>query len=304
MPEGPEVEVVKLELQSIINKKVSSCYLTTLSLKYQRYIDQAGNVELLQNTLMKKIERRAKFIIFWFDNMPVLNHLGMTGGWRFQNSIKDELSKYAKVVIEFEDNSRVIFDDMRNFGRFQVYKNEREMLDQVEALRTLGIDGLEKPFDLSGFENLLQVKRNQNKEIGGLLLDSRVVSGIGNIYKSESLFKAKINPLRVVNTLSKQEIISLGNSISEVLHLALSYGGSTINNFQKPFGDEGKAQEWHQVYNRAEKPCYVCESILIRIVQKNRSSFFCSTCQILPEGVKLEDLEVKKKKKPKKKKIK
>lgn len=284
MPEGPEVESVTRELQALINLTISNAFLTPLALKYNRYIKQQENIQVLHNKKIQKIERRGKFIIWWFDSNPVVNHLGMTGGWIIQEK-QEELSSYPKVVLEFKEGQRAIFDDIRNFGRFEIFKSENDLLEQTESIRTLGVNGLETPFPQAKFKELLYMKRNQDKQIGSLLLDQRVVAGVGNIYKSESLFRAKIHPIIPVKLLSEKEIKILGKSISEILQLALASGGSTIDNFQSPFGSEGKAQEWHKVYGREGKECFLCKTKIQRIIQATRSTFFCPTCQPLKNGL-------------------
>ncbi len=298
MPEGPEVESVTRELQELVNLTVTNAYLTPLALKYNRYIEQEENIHFIKNKKIKKIERRGKFIIWWFGEIPVVNHLGMTGGWIIQDK-KEELSAYPKVILEFTQGIKAIFDDIRNFGRFEIFKDEEELLRETESIRNLGINGLEKPFPQAKFEALLQLKRNHEKPIGALLLDQRVVAGVGNIYKSESLFKAKLHPIVPVSMLSVEEIKTLGQSISEILQLALESGGSTIDNFQSPYGSEGKAQEWHKVYGRENMECFVCKTIIQRIIQNTRSTFFCPTCQPLKDGL---IIPTQAKKKPKEKK--
>ena len=293
MPEGPEVESVTRELQGLVELTVSSAFLTPLALKYNRYIKQQENIKNLQNKKIIKIERRGKFIIWFFDSIPVVNHLGMTGGWIIQEK-KQDLSSYPKVVLEFKEGQRAIFDDIRNFGRFEIFKNEEDLLEQSESIRTLGINGLELPFPQMKFEEILQYKRNQDKQIGSLLLDQRVVAGVGNIYKSESLFRAKIHPILPVNMLSEKEIKALGQSISEILQLALASGGSTIDNFQLPYGSEGKAQEWHKVYGREGKECFLCKTKIQRIIQTTRSTFFCPTCQPLKNDLVIPEANIPK----------
>lgn len=294
IPEGPEVEAVKRDLEKLLTYTVTKAYLTPLALKYNRYIKQQENISVLQGKTIETIERRGKFIIWWFDDIPVVNHLGMTGGWIIQK-VADALSKYPKVVLEFSNQTRAIFDDIRNFGRFEIFKDEGDLLKQTESIRTLGVNGLAEPFPQKKFEELLQLPRNQNKQIGSLLLDQRVVAGVGNIYKSESLFKANIHPVIPVNELTREEIKKLGLSISEILQLALAYGGSTIDTFQLPFGAEGKAQNWHRVYGQDSKPCSVCKTPIERIIQNTRSTFFCPTCQPLREGMVIPEANIPKK---------
>jgi len=117
--------------------------------------------------------------------------------------------------------------------------------------------------------------------VGEVLLNQRLVAGVGNIYKTESLFHAKINPLRKVGTLSDAEREELGLAIGEILQKALQDKGSTMafQPYELPSGTTGNAQQWHKVYNREGEPCYVCNTEITRIVQKNRSTFYCPQCQ-------------------------
>ncbi len=293
-PEGPEVESVKRDLEKLLNLNIEKAYLTPLALKYNRYIKQQDNIQLIEKKQLTKLERRGKFIIWWFEDIPVVNHLGMTGGWIIQDR-KEKLSNYPKVVLEFKEETMAIFDDIRNFGRFEIFTNELELLKQTESIRTLGVNGLAEPFPQKQFEELLSHKRNQNKQIGSLLLDQRVVAGVGNIYKSESLFRAKINPIIPVSDLTKEEIHKLGQSIGEILQLALASGGSTIDNFQSPYGTEGKAQEWHKVYGKDSKPCIICKTPIQRIIQNTRSTFYCPVCQPLRKGMIIPEINIPKK---------
>ena len=259
-PEGPEVECVKRDLQTLVNLTVEKATLTELALNYNRYLKQLERINLLEKKKIVKIERRGKFIIWWFGTIPVVNHLGMTGGWIIRDSNNtDPISQnHPKVVLNFSEGKKAIFDDVRNFGRFEIFHNEKELLDQTESIRKLGIDGLALPFPQNQFEQILHEKRNLEKTLGSFLLDQQYVAGVGNIYKSESLFNAKLHPVLPIKLLTKSEIENLGKSISYILQLALNSGGTTIDNFQSPYGAEGKAQEWHQVYGREGKECFTC----------------------------------------------
>ncbi|MHA2362891.1 MAG: bifunctional DNA-formamidopyrimidine glycosylase/DNA-(apurinic or apyrimidinic site) lyase [Candidatus Hodarchaeales archaeon] len=278
MPEGPEVELVRQDLLFLENQRLLKISLTPLALKYSRYQEQAEKIHVLTNKKLKQIERRGKFLIWWFGTFIILNHLGMTGNW-ILNEEKIKASKHAKIILEFENGKKAVFDDMRNFGRFQVYESEEALLKQVKSVRTLGIDGLADVFPQEEFETLLALPRNQNKPLGEILLDQRLVSGIGNIYKSEILFTSKLHPLVIVSSLSKKEQKQLGESISIILKRALNSGGSTIENYQAPSG-EGKAQQWHQVYAKTDLTCSNCQKTPVeRLVQKQRSTFYCPKCQ-------------------------
>jgi formamidopyrimidine-DNA glycosylase len=124
-------------------------------------------------------------------------------------------------------------------------------------------------------------KRNySNREIGSVLLDQKLVAGIGNIYKSESLALANINPTRLVRTLTNKERSRLGHAISKTLHKAVESMGSTFNSFRTPDGEAGSAQNWHQVYGKKGGKCSNCGSEIRRVVQDKRSTFYCPKCQL------------------------
>jgi len=299
VPEGPEVENVRLGLLSLEEKRVLKASFTSLALKYQRYSLQEEKISILNNQVLKSIERQGKFIIWRFESSIVLNHLGMTGKWIIPSLkletpfIKKVRQKkgHPKVILTFMEGLNaieVIFDDTRNFGRFQIFDSEEAMLEANSSLSKLGANGLEDPFPHNKFKELIAIPRNKNKPLGELLLDSRLIPEIGNIYKSEILFSAKLHPFTLVEQLNSNEIDILGHSTGKILKKALYSGGSTINDFESPLG-EGQAQLWHQVYARQGKKCFECANPIQRIVQKQRSTFFCSQCQ-LPR-VKLKNIE-------------
>ena len=143
----------------------------------------------------------------------------------------------------------------------------------------MGIDGLAKPFPMKEFLIRLDKPNYANREIGVVLVDQKLVAGVGNIYKSESLSLAKINPTRLVKTIKKTERKKLGRAISETLWKAVDCNGSTFSTFQIPTGQEGSAQNWHKVYGKHGKLCVECGTEITRIVQNGRSTFFCAECQ-------------------------
>ncbi len=282
MPEGPEVEHVRLSLLPIISKKVNEIKLTELSQKYQKYKNKQREFDIFRNRKVEKIERVGKFLIWVFDcKTAILNHLGMSGKWLF---IKDEnisSIRHAKVMLNIEELSeKLIFDDVRNFGQFRIFESYDAIMN-YKPIKSNGLDGLVIPFPQKEFLLSLDKPNYANREIGSILLDQKLVSGIGNIYKSEALYAARINPTRIVKDISVKERKKLGIEISNTLQLALAHQGSTfsIQPFQSPDGREGSAQNWHKVYGKYAKPCQECATEISRIKQNGRSTFFCSNCQ-------------------------
>ena len=284
MPEGPEVESVRLELLQLISKKVEKIQLTPLSQKYPKYDGKQPLFNQFSGSLLQDIIRFGKFLVWRFDNVEavILNHLGMSGKWFLFDNIQNTsvTVNHVKVILQMEKPPSAIFDDTRNFGQFKVF-NSFEEVKQYNPIRYLGVDGLAIPFPLNDFLTRLAKKNYENIPIGEVLLNQRLVAGVGNIYKTESLFYAKINPLRKVGTLSNTDREELGLAIGKILQKALHDKGSTLDSqpYELPSGITGNAQRWHKVYNREGKPCNICGSTIIRIVQKNRSTFYCAQCQ-------------------------
>lgn len=284
MPEGPEVERNRRDLLALVKKRLQKVTFTPLALKYQRYQIQQDKLGLLQGKTLERLERRGKFLIWWFERFLALTHFGMTGAWTIEKPAKDLSSampsNYAKVVLDFDGGMRAIFDDMRNFGRFQVFSSEQEFLEQVPSVKTLGINGLQEHFPQEQFEQLLSLPINQTKPLGEILISSRLVAEIGNVYKSEILFLANLNPNTYANELSSSEKKCLGQSVSIILKRAFEQNGATVANYQTAV-DTGQSQGLHYVYGKEGKPCPACQSAIERIIQKQRSTYYCPQCQVL-----------------------
>ena len=184
------------------------------------------------------------------------------------------------MVLNFEGGIRAVFDDMRNFGRFQVFSSEQDLLEKVPSVKTLGVNGLQEHFPHEQFEQLLNLPRNQTKPLGKILISSRLVAEIGNVYKSESLFLAKLDPKTKAKMLSSSEKRCLGQSISTILRRAFEQKGATVANYQTS-PDMGQSQNLHYVYGKEGKPCPSCKSAIERIIQKQRSTFYRPQCQVL-----------------------
>ncbi len=280
MPEGPEVECVRRSLKSIIGKKLQRIHLTELSQKYHKYQNKQTQFNQFSGHQIKKIERIGKFLIFKFDRKEViLNHLGMSGNWLLLKEKDQILPSHSKVLIEFKTLPNVVFYDMRNFGQFKIYESYNSVLKH-QPIRKMGIDGLLSTFPMDEFLLRIDKRNYANREIGSVLLDQKLVAGIGNIYKSESLALANINPTRLVKTLTNKERRKLGQAISKTLHKAVESMGSTFNSFRTPDGREGSAQNWHQVYGKKGGKCSSCGSEIRRVVQDKRSTFYCPNCQM------------------------
>lgn len=228
MPEGPEVKRLVDQLQEVvIEEKLVA--VKPLSGRYTKSpLPGGGNFVTKLPLIVKDIDCKGKFIYWHFNSKDVLfSTLGMTGTW------KTEPNKYARIELEF-DGFSLYYCDMRNFGTMKF----TDITELNKKLRTIGPDMLNNPCSLDAFLSILE--SNQNKNICALLMDQAKISGIGNIYKSESLYLSKIDPSLKVKDIKRDKRISLYYSIIKVLRNSYELGGSTIRNYSDMFNNEGQ----------------------------------------------------------------
>lgn len=285
MPEGPEVEVVRLGLSEIIGKQISKIKIS----EFRKYSSQKSKLMNLESCKISSIERRGKFLLWFFkkDNsdFAALNHLGMTGSWHFFSNenwkkINKPFGKYKhfKMYFQFTDGDHLLFNDPRTFGQF-TYFDSNEIFNH-KAIDNLGPDILQLPFDYQQFIIRIRGKNNLRKiEIGKALLNPKIVAGCGNIYKSEALFKSGINPFTNVNLISDAKLRKLGKSLSEVGQLAIKNKGTTLRDYTQVDGYSGLMQNKLEIYGREGEDCNTCKKSILASRQGDRTTFWCKTCQ-------------------------
>lgn len=271
MPELPEVEVTRLSFhQAIAGARIVAVALG----KPLRWplgcapADLAGRVVL-------GVRRRGKYLLLDLDKGLLLLHLGMSGSLRFAASLP------APGVHDHFDlattQGTLRLHDPRRFGAV-VWAEEGE--DAPIAQKLLGRLGVEPlhgdAFEVQPFWQALQRRRSSIKQV---LLAGDVVVGVGNIYASEALFRARIAPTLSAHQLTLAQAQALHRAIIDVLGEAVALGGSTLRDFQNAYGEDGHFQLSAQVYGRKGQPCTVCASPIQGIVQGQRSTFFCPQCQ-------------------------
>jgi formamidopyrimidine-DNA glycosylase len=168
----------------------------------------------------------------------------------------------------------LVFNDARRFGIFTL--TDLENLSQHKLFRKLGLEPLAREFTVAKLKALF---KNRNKNIKNTLMDASLIVGIGNIYASEALFRSGIHPERTASSLTDKDIKKLHEQIIITLEDAIRAGGSTLKDFSKANGESGYFQYQFKVYGREDLPCFTCKTLIKRIVQGGRSSFFCSKCQ-------------------------
>lgn len=280
MPELPEVETIRRGLE----KKIVGLTIKNLQVFYPKGVQfDPKNVE---GRKVVSIWRRAKMLGVELNDITLLFHLKMTGqlifvhekdkliGGHPTSDMKNQMPiKSTVAVFEFNDNSHLYFNDQRRFGWIKLIKKQ----DMENLLGKLGPEPLEKDFIWEILKkNLLSHK---SWPIKVALMDQSVVSGIGNIYASESLFLAKIDPRRKVNSLSDNDFKQIFSGIRTSLKLALEKGGSTRAHFVNVDGERGYFLDYANVYGKAGYPCTGCKGKVEKITQAGRGTFFCPICQ-------------------------
>jgi formamidopyrimidine-DNA glycosylase len=271
MPELPEVESIVTSLQPLIGKTI--CQVVTSNKTFRiRAIEKLES--FITNKQINSIKRKSKYIIIDLNcNYYLILHLGMSG--KILSGINLKRNLHDHLIIFFTDGNELIFNDPRRFGLYTlIHKNK---LSSHPLFRHLGVEPLTHKFSYSYLTKILSRKSSQIKTI---LMDATKIVGIGNIYASESLFRAKILPNRIASSISPAEIKKLCHSIKEVLNEAIAAGGSTLKDYVISTGETGLFQNNFRVYGRKGKECYVCRSMIHHQKIAGRSTFYCTQCQI------------------------
>ena len=286
MPELPEVEIVRQSLnKKIQQKKVKKVIIRNKNLRLK--IPSNFNTYFLNKKIIK-VGRFSKYLIIYLpkDNYCLI-HLGMSGTIHIvKNKSANKFTntsfynspflpkKHNHVELIFE-NFKIIYNDPRRFGFFQLIKNNADL---VKRLSHLGPEPFDKNFNLN---YVCDFFKDKNKDIKNFLLDQKFVSGIGNIYASEILFLSKINPFKKVKLLSKKECQKIIINSRKILLKAISKGGSSIRDFKDTSGSKGGFQNEFKVYQQEGLQCKNrgCSDFIRKKIISNRSTFFCDSCQ-------------------------
>lgn len=265
MPELPEVETIKRDLEKIIlRKKIVEVCVHNPAVIRQPTVDKFKKG--LEGTTIKNILRKAKVLILELSNgKSLIIHLKMTGQLVYPGS-----GEKSRVSFHLADGKNLDFNDQRLFG-------ELHLLDDWRSLKF--IQGLgPEPFDIN-IEQFKEMLSSKKTKIKPLLLDQTFISGIGNLYAAESLFRSKIRPERSASSLSDREKKVLFTEIKDTLNEAIHYGGSSVDDYVRLSGKPGGYAAYHKVYGREDEPCLVCKTPIKRIALGGRGTFFCPQCQ-------------------------
>ena len=288
MPELPEVEVVKRSL----NNKVQNLIIKEVKINdgRLRYRINKNEIRKIIGLKIKKIERRSKYLLFFFNqNIVMLVHLGMTGKFFFINkkNTKFKTSFYYKinsnkdqthdrVIFLLKGNQKLIYNDIRKFGFIKFFNKKN--LNKNLHLNNLGPEPLRQEFNFNYFKNYIAGK---NRKIKDIFMDQKFVSGIGNIYANEILFSSKVKPNRKAKNLESSEIKKIIKFTKNILKNSIKLGGSSIKDFSNSNGKKGSFQQFFNVYGKKGETCSNknCKNKIIRSTISLRATFYCSKCQ-------------------------
>ena len=281
MPEMPEVETVRRGLTPHLSGSIVS--FVDLRRPNLRFPFPENFEEILTGAKIERIDRRSKYLLFRLSNgYTWMSHLGMTGVWTVGSEGK---GKHDHVYFEFDDGLKTaVYTDHRRFGFMDIFETSNE--SEQKWLATLGPEPLTEDFTVQVLKSNLHEKRSPIKSA---LLDQRVVSGLGNIYVSEILFRSKISPIRTAAEVAGKsnrvntKIQRIFENTNQVIAEAIMVGGSTISDFRGVSGesDLGYFAQQFRVFNREGEECIKenCKGKILRIVQSGRSTFYCPKCQ-------------------------
>lgn len=274
MPELPEVETFRRYLlqgvpgsPSILGKQVAKAELL-----WERTLAEPDPEEFLarvQGQFVSGVGRRGKNLLIHLSQDTLIIHLRMSGELVVEEQT-NPLQKHYRLILNFTDGYRLAFNNIRKFGRIWLTEDPSSLLGH------LGPEPLGDDFTPEAFHHLLHSRSRQLKYF---LLDQEMIAGMGNIYTDESLFRAKLHPTRKTDSLTESETFLLWKSIREILQEGIQNQGSSIDWMYQG----GDYQKYLSVYNLEGQPCKRCKTPILRIKIAQRSTYFCPTCQELPD---------------------
>jgi formamidopyrimidine-DNA glycosylase len=307
MPELPEVQTIVNEL----NRKLKNRTIKSVEVNAPKMVSvgpgtvsnirktDIGKVELFKKMLtghrFTQVKRRAKLLIFDLSGpLSMLVHLKMTGQFIFEDKKLREKTKgeyrmfnkptaplvllpgkHTHVIFTFVDGAHLYFNDIRKFGYMKIVRDDE--INQVKELREYGPEPLDKKFTWRAF--FTAVKKHHHGKIKQVLMDPKVVAGIGNIYSDEILFHAGVRPTRAVSSLTDKELAAIYKWIKPVLIKGIKAKGSSVGDFVRTDGSWGQMGKYHFVYGRKGQKCKKCGSIISAVKLGGRTGSFCPHCQ-------------------------
>ncbi len=279
MPELPEIETIKLQLENIIVGTV----IVTVTVKNKKTFQ--GNPKLIENKRIIGVRRRAKVLIIDLeDRISLVFHLKMTGqliysdgktriaGGHPTGDFVGELpSKHTRVIFHLASGT-LYFNDQRKFGWIKIVDSELLAVDSF--FKDLGPE----PLEITG-QKFIRLIKSKKRPIKSVLMDQKIISGVGNIYANDGLWESRINPRTPVDQLSVDQLFSLFRSVKKVLNEGIKYGGATAANYVDLHGMGGHYQDHFRVYKRNGQKCLRCKTEIKKMKLDGRGTYWCPVCQ-------------------------
>jgi formamidopyrimidine-DNA glycosylase len=292
VPELPEVETVRIGLAKLLPGKVIKDVWHDWPKSFPNA--PADVARFLVGASVKTVKRRAKVLIIELSSdYSLVIHLKMTGQLVFvgdqrfgaghpSDSLVNKLpDKSTRVVLDFSDGSKLFFNDQRKFGWMRLLPKLE--VPEIDFLKTVGPEPLEDDFTVDRFIERLMTRKNS--PIKAVLLDQKVLAGVGNIYADESLFAAKIHPSTPVNKVTRTRLVTLHAELLRILKLAIKKGGSSDRNYVNAEGKKGSYIQFAQVFRKEGQPCPRCGTTIIKIRVAGRGTHICPKEQKLPKAL-------------------
>lgn len=278
MPELPEVETIRRELEGLIIGKI---FARPVALAPQSIeaLSPEDFIAVLEGRSVEEVGRKGKYLYLRLDQGFLAVHLRMTGNLIFYPAEHRPEERFLRVLLPFTDGSSLAFSDMRRFGRLFYVADQKEL--EEETFKNVGPD-LHNELTLEDFVKKLDGAKT--RRLKALLLDQKFAAGMGNIYTDECLFRCRFNPKRQVGSLSPEERKALYQAAIKVLEEGIAFGGTTYRDYRSAEGALGSFQERLAVYNRAGEECPRCQAIIIREKVAGRGTYYCPSCQNLEES--------------------
>jgi formamidopyrimidine-DNA glycosylase len=270
MPELPEVETTRRGIAPALERR--RIRAAVVRERRLRWAVPRNLGALLAGQRIRAVRRRAKYLLIDLERGSLILHLGMSGSLRVLPP-DTPLLAHDHLDIVLDSGLALRFNDPRRFGCALFVPGDPL---EHKLLRRLAPEPLEDAF--TG-EYLLQAFRGRRTTIKHLLMNSRLVVGVGNIYASEALFRARIDPRRAGCKLTLPELQRLARAVKQVLNLAIRAGGTTLRDYVGANGDPGYFRQKLYVYERADRPCRRCRTAVRHLVQGQRSTYYCPGCQ-------------------------
>jgi len=270
VPELPEVETTRRGIEPhVVGRRIARLLVHDHRLRWP--VDPELDA-LLAGSAIRRAGRRAKYLLIETEAGTLILHLGMSGSLRVLPASTPRIA-HDHVDIELDSGQTLRFNDPRRFGSLLFTSTDPAL---HPLLKKLAPEPLEPEFD---GDYLFRITRRRAVAIKQLIMNSQLVVGVGNIYASEALFRARIRPRRAARSLKREECMKLARAIKATLAMAVKVGGTTLRDYVGADGNPGYFRQKLYVYERAGQPCRVCAKPVRQFTQGQRSTYWCANCQ-------------------------